>query len=86
MSISFQILNIYFLFNFSDPNNAADDYLKFVNWPLYSEDKKLYLEIGEHLNVKSYAPFRDRIREWDRLFPISEMLNPLKEQCKIQTI
>ncbi|KAM7359455.1 uncharacterized protein ACRADG_012788 [Cochliomyia hominivorax] len=63
-----------------NPNNASDDYLKSINWPLYSEDKQLYLEIGENLNVKSSANFKERYKLWDRLFAIPEMLNPLKEQ------
>ncbi|XP_065371731.1 juvenile hormone esterase-like [Calliphora vicina] len=66
-----------------DPNNASDDYLKEVIWPLYSEDKKQYLEIGQSLNVKSNANLLERSQLWDRLFPISEMLNPHNEQCKL---
>ncbi|XP_065371728.1 juvenile hormone esterase-like [Calliphora vicina] len=67
----------------SDPNNASDDYLKAVEWPLYSEDKKQYLEIGQHLNVKSNGIFQKRFQFWDELFPISEMLNSYNGQCRI---
>ncbi|KAM7359456.1 uncharacterized protein ACRADG_012798 [Cochliomyia hominivorax] len=75
-----------FLFEFakkSDPNNASDDYLKCVKWPLYSESKKEYLEIGENLDVKSNGIFQERFQLWDRLFPIPEMLNTKTEQCKV---
>ncbi|XP_065371729.1 juvenile hormone esterase-like [Calliphora vicina] len=68
----------------SDPNNASDNYLKEVEWPLYSQDKKQYLEIGQNLNVKFNGIFQERFQLWDRLFPITEMLNSNSEQqCRI---
>lgn len=67
----------------SDPNNASDEYLKVVNWPLYSEDKKNYLEIGQNLNVKMNGIYPERFQLWDRLFPIKEMLNANNGQCRI---
>lgn len=76
-------LKYNYYYYFSDPNNPSDEYLKAVNWPLYSDDKKYYLEIGQNLNVKLNDRIRERIQAWDNLFSISQMLNPLKEQCKI---
>lgn len=74
----------YFLANlFSDPNNASDDYLKAVTWPLYSEDKKQYLEIGQDLNVKANGFYEERYKFWDNLFPFKEMLNPNREKCSV---
>ncbi|XP_023300386.2 juvenile hormone esterase-like [Lucilia cuprina] len=67
----------------SDPNNASDEYLKAVKWPLYSEEKKQYLDIGQNLNVKSNGIFPERFQLWNRLFPINEMLVSNNAQCKI---
>lgn len=67
----------------SDPNNSSDQYLKVIKWPLYSEDKQDYLEIGEGLNVKSNGIYAERFQLWDRLFPINEMLNSNITQCQV---
>ncbi|KAM7360189.1 juvenile hormone esterase-like [Cochliomyia hominivorax] len=67
-----------------NPNNVSDKYLNAANWPLYSDETKLYLEIGDNLNVKSDAHYRERYKAWDSILPIRELLNPLQEQqCKI---
>ncbi|KAM7362757.1 juvenile hormone esterase-like [Cochliomyia hominivorax] len=67
----------------SDPNNASDTYLKSIKWPLYTEDKKQYLEIGQNLSVKSNGVFSERFHFWDRLFPLSDMFKSNVPQCKI---
>lgn len=68
----------------SDPNNDADSYLKTVKWPLYTEDKKHYLEIGKNMIVKSNGIYPERFKLWDLHFPIPEMLyaNNTRPQCR----
>ncbi|TMW42427.1 hypothetical protein DOY81_012491, partial [Sarcophaga bullata] len=54
----------------SDPNNSTDQYLKDIKWPLYSENKQEYLEIGQNLNVKSNGIYPGSVSSClDRLFP-----------------
>ncbi|KAM7360156.1 carboxylic ester hydrolase-like [Cochliomyia hominivorax] len=65
----------------SDPKNCADDYIKSAKWPLYSEDKKEYLEIGQDFKVKSNGFYEERFQFWNKLFPINEMLNSNSGEC-----
>ncbi|XP_075162602.1 juvenile hormone esterase-like [Haematobia irritans] len=58
-----------------DPNNPSDEYLKNLQWPLYDQKMKQYLEIGLDMNVKSNGIFSDRMQLWDNLFPIQNMIN-----------
>uniref|UniRef100_A0A1I8P7C1 Carboxylic ester hydrolase n=1 Tax=Stomoxys calcitrans TaxID=35570 RepID=A0A1I8P7C1_STOCA len=59
----------------SDPNQPMDEYLKNLKWPLYNDRKKPYLQIGNELTVKQNGIFLERMKLWDRLFPIEDMIN-----------
>ncbi|XP_023158747.1 venom carboxylesterase-6 [Ceratitis capitata] len=53
-----------------DPNNATDEYLKNLKWPVYNNEKKPYLVIGKDLDVKEGGVFTERFQVWDELFPV----------------
>ncbi|KAH8294650.1 hypothetical protein KR018_000868 [Drosophila ironensis] len=61
----------YPLFNRRNPLNQGDDYLKDLNWPLYNQKDKSYLEIGTNLTAKSGGFHQQRYRIWEELFPLS---------------
>ncbi|KAI9580364.1 hypothetical protein GQX74_010774 [Glossina fuscipes] len=54
----------------SDPNNPNDVYLKDIDWCLYTEKDKKYLEIGDELQLKSGGIYTDRLQLWNSLFPL----------------
>uniref|UniRef100_A0A1I8PSZ6 Carboxylic ester hydrolase n=1 Tax=Stomoxys calcitrans TaxID=35570 RepID=A0A1I8PSZ6_STOCA len=58
----------------SNPNNPSDEYLSKLNWPLYDEKTKTYLEIGNDMNVKSDGIYPERMQLWDRIFPSNDVM------------
>lgn len=59
------------LFRSSNPNDSKDGYLKDFEWPMYTDSKKEYLEIGENLTKIKGGIFVDRFQLWDSLFPLN---------------
>uniref|UniRef100_T1P862 Carboxylic ester hydrolase n=1 Tax=Musca domestica TaxID=7370 RepID=T1P862_MUSDO len=57
-----------------DPNNPSDDYLKNIQWPLHSSNNMEYLQIDEDVNVKMNGIFSDRMKFWETLFPLQEVV------------
>uniref|UniRef100_A0A1A9WY03 Carboxylic ester hydrolase n=1 Tax=Glossina brevipalpis TaxID=37001 RepID=A0A1A9WY03_9MUSC len=53
-----------------NPNDSKDAHLKNIQWPIYTDTKKEYLEIGDNLIKKSGGVFIDRFQLWDSLFPL----------------
>ncbi|XP_001359929.3 venom carboxylesterase-6 [Drosophila pseudoobscura] len=53
-----------------DPHNKTDEYLKDLQWPLYNDKDKSYLEIDTQLTAKTGGFNLERYQIWDELFPL----------------